>query len=31
VRKELKGRYPKHAWPSDPLIPIPERFPSKER
>ena len=29
VRKELKGRYPKHAWPQDPLIPLPERGPKK--
>ena len=24
VRKDLKARYPKHAWPEDPLTAKPE-------
>lgn len=26
IRKELMRKYPKHAWPEDPSVPIPPRF-----
>jgi len=29
VRKELQGRYPKHAWPEDPLTASPQRRPGR--
>jgi ATP-dependent helicase HrpB len=29
VRRELRARYPKHAWPEDPLSAPPERRPGR--
>ncbi len=31
VRKELRARYPRHAWPDDPLTAMPERRPHRRK
>jgi ATP-dependent helicase HrpB len=31
VKKELRRRYPKHAWPDDPLAASPARTDGKRR
>jgi ATP-dependent helicase HrpB len=31
VRKDLRGRYPKHDWPEDPLAAPPRRGARRRR
>ncbi|MCP3958687.1 MAG: ATP-dependent helicase HrpB [bacterium] len=31
IRKELRARYPRHAWPEDPLTARPEKRPGRRR